>query len=147
MRTILVIGATGQQGGSVVRHLLANGEFAVRCLVRDDTSEKALKLVEQGATVVKGDLNDVDSLVQAASDCYGVFGVTNFWDKDCGYEKEIQHGKNIGTACKTANVKHLVFSTLDRNSDVPHFESKVIAEDYIKSIGVPLTSMVTRFYF
>jgi uncharacterized protein YbjT (DUF2867 family) len=147
IRSILVIGATGQQGGSVVRHLLKNKSFKVRALVRYSNSDKAQALLKSGTELVVGDLNDVDSLVVAMKDCYGVFAVTNFWDPSVGYEGEIQHAKNIGDACKRANIKHLVFSTLDRESDVPHFESKVKGEDYIRSLGVPMTSLVTSFYF
>jgi uncharacterized protein YbjT (DUF2867 family) len=146
-KTILVIGSTGQQGGSVVRHLLQDNTFAVRALVRDVNSEKAKSLLKQGVSVVQGDLNDVPSLVSAMTNCYGVFGVTNFWDPSVGYDGEVRQTKNIAIACKTTGVQHLVYSTLDRNSDVAHFESKVQGEDYIKSLGVPLTCLVTSFYF
>jgi len=78
--------------------------------------------------------------------CYGVFGITNFWDPSVGYDGEIKQGKNIGDACKLANIQHLVYSALDRNTGVPHAESKVIAEDYIKTC-VPTTSLITSFYF
>ncbi len=146
LQTILVIGATGQQGGSVVRHLLKDGTFKVRALVRYVNSDKAQELLNHGVELVTGDLNDVDSLTSAMNGCYGVFGVTNFWDPSVGYDGEIQQAKNIGDACKRAGVQHLVYSTLDRNSNVPHFESKVVGEDYIKSLGVPLTCLVTSFY-
>jgi uncharacterized protein YbjT (DUF2867 family) len=78
--------------------------------------------------------------------CYGVFGVTNFWDPSVGYDGEIRQGKNLAKACKRAGIQHLVYSTLDYNSDVPHFESKVLAETYMKTC-VPTTSLVTSFYF
>lgn len=146
LQTILVIGATGQQGGSVLRQLLKDNTFAVRALVRNPNSTVAQDLLKNGAELVVGDLNDVDSLTGAMTGCYGVFGVTNFWDPTVGYNGEVQQAKNIGDACKRANVQHLVYSTLDRNSDVPHFESKVVGEDYIKSLGVPLTCLVTSFY-
>ena len=74
-KTILVIGATGQQGGSVVRHLVNDGSFKVRALVR------SLDKVKEHSTDVQyvvGDLNDVESLCNAMKNCYGVFGVTNF---------------------------------------------------------------------
>jgi len=109
-------------------------------------NEKAKELFDQGVQLVMGDLNDVDSLVHAMDGCYGVFGVTNYWDPTVQYDGEIQQGKNLGDACKRAGIQHLVFSTLDRNSNVPHFESKVIGEDYMKA-QVPTTSLVTSFYF
>lgn len=146
-KTILVVGATGKQGGSVARYLLKDGTFAVRCLVRSLESNASKELFNQGAQLVKGDLNNVDSLVNALRGVYGVFGVTNYWDPTVGYEGEIQQSKNLGDAALKAGVSHLVFSSLDRNSGVHHFESKVIGEDYIKSLGVPLTSLITSFYF
>jgi uncharacterized protein YbjT (DUF2867 family) len=147
MKTILVIGATGHQGGSVVRYLLNDGSFKIKALVRNSNSLDKVKIQFPTVECVMGDLNSTDSLANAMQGCYGVFGVTNFWDHSVGYEGEIQHSKNIGDACKMAGVQHLVFSTLDRNSGVPHFESKVIGEDYIRSIGVPMTTLVTSFYF
>ena len=139
-KTILVIGATGKQGGSVMRYLINDGTFNVRAFVRSKKSDIKCESVV-------GNLNDVVSLCNAMEDCYGVFAVTNFWDPSVGYEGEIEHAKNIGDACKMMNIKHLVFSTLDRDSNVPHFESKVIGEDYIKSLKIPTTCLVTSFYY
>lgn len=145
-KTILVTGATGKQGSSVVEHLLKDGSFTVRCLLRNVESAQAKELFNKGVQIVKGDLENVDELTAAMEGCYGVFGVTNFWDPVVGYEGEIRHGKNLGKACKWAGVHHLVYSTLDYDSDVPHFESKVLAEAYMKTC-VPTTSLVTSFYF
>ena len=78
-------------------------------------------------------------------DC--VFGVTNFWDPSVGYDGEIRQCRNLADACKRVGIKHLVYSTLDRNSDVPHFQSKVEGEDYMRSLGLPLTCLCTSFYF
>lgn len=149
MRTILVIGATGQQGGSVLRHLYENGSFHVKAMVRDVNSEKAnaLKQKYPNISLVTGDLNDVESLINAMNGCYGVFGVTNFWDPSVGYDGEIRQGKNIGDACKKANVQHLVFSTLEGGTGVAHLESKSIAENYIRSIGVHMTALYTSAYY
>lgn len=149
MKTILVIGATGQQGGSVLYHLYENGTFHVKAMVRDVNSEKAKVLKERypNISLVVGDLNDVDSLIKAMEGCYGVFGVTNFWDPSVGYDGEIRQGKNIGDACKNANVQHLVFSTLDGGTGVAHLESKSIAANYIRSIGVHMTSLYTSAYY
>jgi uncharacterized protein YbjT (DUF2867 family) len=143
---ILVLGATGYQGGSVARYLLADGTFSVRCMVRS-LSDKTQSLFNQGAEIVKGDLNDVKSLERAMEGAYGVFAVTNFWE--CGYAGEIQQGKNICEALRrNPGVKHLVWSTLDRNSEVPHFESKVIIEDEMRSLPIQYQSyLVTSFYF
>lgn len=149
MKSILVIGATGQQGGSVLRFLYENGSFHIKAMVRDLNSDKAKALIEKypNVTLVLGDLNDVASLTNAMEGCYGVFGVTNFWDPSVGYDGEIRQGKNIGDACKNANVKHLVFSTLEGGTGVAHLESKSIAETYIRSLGVPMTALYTSAYF
>ena len=157
-RTILVIGASGNQGGSVARHLMEDGTFTVRAMVRGSaTNAQSLNKIKNlidlnsklgcALEVADADLNDTDSMVKAMEGCYGVFAVTNFWDPSVGYDGEIKQGKNVADACKLAGVQHVVFSTLDRNSDVPHFESKVIVEDYMKSLHLPLTCLVTSFYF
>lgn len=145
-KTILVTGGTGKQGSSVVEFLLKDGTFNVRCMLRNVDSPSAKVLFNKGIQVVKGDLENVESMVNVMEGCYGVFGVTNFWDPATGYDGEIRQGKNLGKACKRAGVQHLVYSTLDYNSDVPHFESKVLAEEYMKKC-VPTTSLVTSFYF
>src|ERR1700760_2410655 len=89
---ILVTGATGAQGGSVAYALLQTGRFAVRCLTRNIASGKALALQQAGAQLVQGDLDDKQSLLRAMQGCYGVFGVTNFWEH---YEKEFRLGENL----------------------------------------------------
>ncbi len=91
-KIILVTGATGGQGGSVARHLLEEGRFAVRAFTRNVGSPQALALEAAGAEIVQGDLADKESLVAAMQGCYGVFGVTNFWEH---YDKELDHGKNL----------------------------------------------------
>lgn len=145
-KTILVVGASGQQGGSVAKYLLEDGTFKVRCLLRNIESDAAKKFFNDGAELVKGNLNSVESLVKAMQGCYGVFGVTNFWDPSIGFDGEIKHGKNMADACQQAGVQCFVFSTLDGNSNVPHFESKFQVEQYAKT-RVPTISLVTSFYF
>ena len=148
-KTILVIGATGKQGSSVAEALLEDRTFQVRCMIRGikDTNIVQLdNLIKQGAQLVYGDLENVESLVNAMDGCYGVFAVTNFWDPKVGYEGEISQGRYLAKAAKKAGIQHMVYSTLDQNSDVPHFESKVSAERYITR-AVPTTSLVTSFYY
>src|SRR5688500_18323400 len=108
-KTILVIGATGAQGGGVARHLLARGEFAVRALTRNTGSESAQKLRELGAEVVQGTLDDRASLRAAMKDVYGVFGVTSYWEH---FQKEVEQGRNLIIAVAGASVEHFVFSSL-----------------------------------
>jgi uncharacterized protein YbjT (DUF2867 family) len=148
---ILVTGATGAQGGSVARHLLQRRKFAVRALTRNPDSEKALALKEAGAEIVKGDLDDIESLKAALNGVYGVFGVTNFWEH---FEKEAQQGRNLVDAVAAANVEHFVFSTLPNAKkltngelDVPHFDIKGQLEEYARSRGLKATFVHVAFYF
>lgn len=149
-KVIVVTGATGQQGGSVVRFLLEDGTFSVRALTRNADSDQAKELAAKGVEVVTGNLHDVEGLKKAFTGAYGVFGTTNFWDpKEGGYEKEIQQGKNLIDAAKAANVSHFVWSTLEDTDPikVPHFDSKARIDDYLQASGVPRTSLYTSFYY
>jgi uncharacterized protein YbjT (DUF2867 family) len=150
-KKILVVGATGMQGGSVARHLLADGKFDVRCLTRNPGSEKAAVLEKAGAEVVNGDLDDVESLDRALQGCYGVFGVTNFWEH---FDKEFQQGKNLVDAVKRADVGHFVFSTLPYvkkitkgDLEVPHFDAKGRLEEYARGLGLNVTFVNVAFYY
>src|SRR5690348_14939899 len=106
-RSILVIGATGAQGGSVASHLLSGGKFHVRCLTRNPASDRAVALRSAGAEIVRGDLDDPITLRAAMAGCYGVFGVTNFWEH---FQREQQHGRNLIEAVAAAGIAHFVFS-------------------------------------
>ena len=150
-KIVLVTGATGAQGGSVARHLLADGRFAVRCLSRNPGAERALALREAGAEVVQGDLDNIANLRAAMEDCYGVFGVTNYWEH---FEKEYQQGKNLVDAVATSNVKHFIFSTLpyvgkitNGKLEVPHFDIKGQLEGHARDLGLPATFVHVAFYF
>jgi len=150
--TILVTGATGAQGGSVARHLLAKGGYAVRCLTRNPDSEKATALKQAGAELVRGDFEDLDSLRAALDGCHGVFGVTNFWEH---FGKEYEQGKNLVDAVAAAeSVKHFVFSTLPGAKKisggelyVPHFDIKAQLEDHARERGLPATFVHVAFYY
>ncbi|GJJ10506.1 hypothetical protein Clacol_004732 [Clathrus columnatus] len=138
-KTIAVMGATGRQGGSVARFLLNDGTFAVKVLTQ---------LIAKGAEVARADLDDVETLKKAFEGVYGVFGMTNFWEPGVGYEREIRQGKNLVDAAKAKNVKHFVWSTLDRDTAKPaHWESKAEVNDYLIASGVPWTSLYTSFFF
>ncbi|MGC4100745.1 NmrA/HSCARG family protein [Ferruginibacter sp.] len=150
-QTILVIGATGAQGGSVAKELLTQKKFAVRILTRNPTSDNALALIQQGAAVVKGNLDDKESLKEAMKDCYGVFGVTNFWEH---YQNEYQQGKNLVDAVKESNIEHFVFHTLPSYFElskgkypVPHCDQKAALQEYAKSVGVKATFLRVAFYY
>ena len=135
--TVLVIGATGQQGGAVARNLLRDG-WEVRALVRNPNKEEAQALRKQGAQLVQGDLYDRSSLAAALKGAYGVFSVQNFWLLDVGYEGEIKQGKLLADLAKEADIQHFVYSSVGaahRGMGQKHFESKWIVERYLKELG------------
>jgi uncharacterized protein YbjT (DUF2867 family) len=146
--TILVTGATGNQGGSVARHLLSQGKFKVRAMVRDENKPAARALKQLGAELAIADFNDRASIDRALQGVYGVFAVQDF--RDDGVEVEIQQGKALVDAAKAANVRHFVYSSVgsaERNTGVPHFDSKFQIEEYIRSIGLPYTILRPVFFF
>jgi uncharacterized protein YbjT (DUF2867 family) len=148
---ILVTGATGAQGGSVVRALLNENKFAIRCLTRNAASEKALALKALGAEIVEGSMDDVESLTAAMQGCYGVFGVTNFWEH---FENEYIHGKNLVDAVNRSGIQHFVFSTLPHYHklsngvlSVPHCDLKAALEQYARNLNLPATFVHVAFYY
>jgi uncharacterized protein YbjT (DUF2867 family) len=146
-RLILVTGATGNQGGAVARHLLQHGNFTVRTFVRDPNKPAAQALQQAGAELVVGDLNDRDSLDRALQGAYGVFSVQNFQE---GLDTEIRQGKALADAAKAAGVQHFVYSSVgsaERNTGIPHFDSKFQVEEYIRAIGLPYTIMRPVYFF
>jgi uncharacterized protein YbjT (DUF2867 family) len=143
---ILVFGATGQQGGAVVRHLLAHG-WKVRALVRDLSKASAQELKHQGVDIVQGNLNHPASLHTAMESIYGVFSVQTF--ADAGVEAEERQGKAVVDAAQEAGVSHFVYSSVggaERESGVPHFESKWRIENYIRERGLPATILRPAFF-
>lgn len=137
----LVTGATGAQGGAVVRALLDRG-WAVRALVRDRAKPAARALEALGAQLVAGDLDDPDSLRAAARDTDAVFSVQPSDMTAPDPETEVRQGRNVADAAAVAGVGHLVYSSVGaapRGSGVLHFETKAEIEAYIRSIGVPAT--------
>jgi uncharacterized protein YbjT (DUF2867 family) len=143
-KLILVIGATGQQGGAVI-NALQKTDYALRAFVRprtstDPKSEKVKRLEQQGVQIAEGDLDELNSLVQAMAGAYGVFSVTTFQDR--GVRVEEERGKRVADVAKEAGVRHFVYSSVggaERNSGVPHFESKWHVEQHIRAIGLPHT--------
>lgn len=136
---IVVSGATGQQGGAVARHLLKRG-FRVRALTRNPEQEKAEALARRGAEVVKANLHDRASLDRPLSGAYGAYSVQTFFEE--GVESEIRQGKIFADAAKGAGIKHVVYSSVigaDRQTGIPHFESKWEIEEHIRKLGLPAT--------
>ncbi len=150
-KIILVTGATGAQGGGVARHLLKQGRYTVRCLTRHPQSPQAFALQQAGAQVIGGDMDDEQSLKRAVEGCYGVYGVTNYWEH---FENEYQQGKNLVDAVAASHVKHFVLSTLPHASlisngtlPVPHFDAKARLEGYARSRVPDTTFLHAAFYF
>jgi uncharacterized protein YbjT (DUF2867 family) len=141
---IVVTGATGLQGSAVSRQLLAQG-WQVRGLTRNARSKKTAALAASGAQVVQGDMADPTTLGPAFAGAYGVYSVQNTMVS--GVLGEIQQGKNVANAARQANVQHVVYGyvvygsagTGACNTGVPSWDSKIVIEDHVKSLGLPLT--------
>jgi uncharacterized protein YbjT (DUF2867 family) len=143
---ILVSGATGQQGGAVARHLLRHG-FQVRALTRRLEQAAARALADQGAQVVQGDFEDRASLARALEGAYGAYSVQDV--ATAGVEREIAQGKAFADAARDAHVKHLVYSSVgaaERNTGIPHFDSKWEIEEHIRSLGLSATILRPVFF-
>ena len=146
-RPILVTGATGNQGGAIARHLLQRGKFKVRAMVRDPQKPAAQALKQAGAELVQGDFNDQASLDQAVQGAYGVFSMQDFRE---GAAVEVLHGKAIADAAAAAGIQHFVYSSVgsaQRQTGVPHFDSKFQVEDHIRATALPYTIMRPVFFF
>ncbi|MER7779718.1 NmrA/HSCARG family protein [Streptomyces sp. NPDC096191] len=138
--TILVLGGTGRQGGAVTRELLRRGH-TVHALVRDPAKEQARELREAGAVLVRGDMDDEASLTAAMRDVHGVFSVQTFRGPG-GVEAEERQGRAVADAAVRAGVRHFVYSSVggaDRDTQVPHFESKLRVEQYLRTLDLPTT--------
>jgi len=164
-KIIAVVGATGAQGGGLVRAILndPNGSYSVRAITRDPNSTKARELAKLGAEVVAANLDDVESLKRAFAGADGAFLVTFFWDHFSA-EREQEEVRKMIEAVKHANVKHVIWSTLEDTrkwvplSDnrmptlqgkykVPHFDGKGEADQFFRDAGIPTTFLLTSFYW
>ncbi|KAH7115187.1 putative NmrA family transcriptional regulator [Dendryphion nanum] len=156
-KLITVFGATGNQGGSVIRHILADATlsktFKIRGITRDVTKPAAQALAKQGVETVKADLSSKASLTDAIRGSHTVFLVTNYWES-ASYDIEVTQGKNVVDIAKEEGVQHLIFSSLlsvkkatnGRLSHVPHFDGKADIEEYIKQSGVPGTFFLPGYF-
>ena len=164
-KIIAVVGATGAQGGGLVRAILSdvNSGFTARALTRKLNSDRATELAKLGANVVAADLDEIESLKRAFEGAYGAFCVTNFWEH-FSPEKELAQATNMAHAAKEAGLEHVIWSTfedtrqsvpLDDNRmptlmgkyKVPHFDGKGEANQVFTDMGVPTTFLLTAFYW
>jgi uncharacterized protein YbjT (DUF2867 family) len=144
-RTILVTGATGKQGGAVLRHLRARG-FPVRALTRDP-DKPAARALAGGVEVVRGDLENAPTVARALEGVYGVFAVQTPFEG--GTEAEERQGKALASAAERAQVSHFVYSSVgsaDRHTGIPHFENKFRIEEHIRGLGLPYTILRPVFF-
>ena len=164
-KLITVFGATGAQGGGLIRAILndKNSEFAVRAVTRDINSDKAKELDSMGAELFAGDIDHPESVRKAMEGAYGAFCVTFFW-AHFSPETEMQHAKYMADAAKATGLKHVIWSTLEDTrkhiplSDnrmptlqgkykVPHFDAKGESDNYFIEAGVPTTFLLASFYW
>ena len=164
-KTIAVMGATGAQGGGLVRAIQADksGPFRARAITRDPGSDKAKALAALGAEVVAANIDEPESLKKAFAGAHGVYCVTVFWDH-FSVEKEMAEVRNMAQAAKQAGVQHAIWSTLEDSrkfiplSDdrmptlqgkykVPHFDGKGESDHFFTDAGVPTTFLLTSFYW
>jgi uncharacterized protein YbjT (DUF2867 family) len=139
IQSVLVTGATGQQGGAVARALLSSGH-RVKALTRKPDSDGARQLAAAGAEIVAGDLGDSASVVEAASDVDTMFLMGNSYE--AGIAEETRQGILAADAAKTAGIGHLIYSSVadaDKNTGIPHFESKYLVEQHVAGLGIPYT--------
>jgi len=164
-KIIAVAGATGAQGGGLVRAIAADrsGRFAARALTRDVGSAKAKALAALGAEVVAADVDDEASLRRAFEGAHGAYCVTFYWDH-FSPEKELAEAGALARAAKAEGVKHAIWSTLEDTRrlvpltdtrmptlmgkyKVPHFDAKGEANHFFSDAGVPTTFLLTSFYW
>ena len=141
-----MIGATGQQGGSVARQLLEKGH-RVRAFTRNADSSAARQIESLGAELAEGDAEDRESVIRAAVGVDAVYAMTTFFES--GLEAEVRQGRTIADAVKAAGVDHFLYASVanaDRSTGIPHFDSKYEIEKHIKLLGIPHT-IVAPVYF
>ena len=164
-KIITVFGATGAQGGGLVRAICSdpNSEFTARAVTRDINSDKAKELAKLGAEVVYGDLGNVESVHKALEGAYGAFFVTFFW-AHFSPEQEKAEAAVFAKAAKDAGIKHAIWSTLEDTRElvplhddrmptlkeiykVPHFDAKGESNKLFTEAGVPTTFFHASFYW
>jgi uncharacterized protein YbjT (DUF2867 family) len=164
-RIIVVVGATGNQGGGLARAILSDkdGPFAVRATTRDVNSVKAKELAKLGAEVVAANVDHVETLKRAFEGAYGAYCVTFYWSH-FSPERETANARALAEAAKAAGIQHAIWSTFEDTrksvplSDgrmptlmgkykVPHFDAKAEADHFFTDLGVPTTFLLTSFYW
>lgn len=145
-KLIVVVGATGGQGGGVVNALLYNPDYRVRGITRNTNSDKSRALTAKGVKMVQADQKDEESRVRAFDGATAIFAVTDYYDfffergKDASIELEYLYWTNLAkAAAKTPTLETYIWSTLPDTSAitggeaiVPHFKGKGQVDSFIK---------------
>ncbi len=164
-KIIAVVGATGAQGGGLVRAIQndSSGGFTARALTRDVNSGRAKELAKLGAEVVAADVDDAESLKRAFEGAHGAYCVTFFW-AHFSPEKEQAGARAMAEAAKHAGLQHVIWSTLEDTRQwvpldddrmptlmgqykVPHFDAKGEANQIFTDLSLPVTFLLTSFYW
>lgn len=164
-KIITIFGATGAQGGGLAHAILQdkNSSFAVRAVTRDINSDKAKALAQLGAELVVADIDDKQSVENALRGAYGAFFVTFFW-AHFSAEKEKTEAAIFVEAAKQADLKHIIWSTLEDTREyvplsdqrmptlqgqykVPHFDGKGESDKLFIAAGLPTTFLLASFYW
>ena len=145
-RLLVVFGATGQQGGSVVDYVLKefSKEYRVRGVTRDLSKPAAQALQQKGVDVVKGDVEDKESLKQVMQGAHAVFAITTTVYDHLLKQREISQGKAMADAAVAAGVSYFIFSTLPHAGKISggklqkldHFDAKAEVEEYIRNLPI-----------
>lgn len=146
---VLVTGATGNQGGAVVDHLLRRDEeFDVYGLTRDPESDAAQSLSDRGVDVVRGNLEDPGTYRDHVAEVDAVFAVTNFWTH--GYDSQVRQGRDLATVAAEEGIRHFVFSGVgshDRDTGIPHFDSCQEIDRHVQDLDLPATVLKPVFFY
>ncbi len=146
-KTILVTGATGQQGGAVTRALVEQG-YHVRAMTRRPDGDEARDLFDLGVTVVQADLDDADSLARVLRGAWGVFSVQNTWEAGVAMEEE--QGKRLAEVARKSGVEAFVYSSVasaDRDTGIPHFDNKRRVEEVVQAYRFPSSVILRPVFF
>jgi uncharacterized protein YbjT (DUF2867 family) len=156
-KILTVFGATGNQGGSVIRAILddpvLSAEFKIRGVTRDVKKQASRDLEVRGVEMVQADMASPEAAAPAVQGAHTVFVVTNFWES-MSAATEIAQGKAVTDAAKAAGVQHLIFSSLinaaqasnGRLSHISHFDGKAEIAVYMQDSGVPTTFVLPGLF-
>ncbi|KAI1424194.1 hypothetical protein F5Y12DRAFT_465645 [Xylaria sp. FL1777] len=157
VKLLTVFGATGQQGGALIEHILETptlfAEFALRGITRDASKTAAMALRERGVEIVEADLNIPSTLVGAVAGSHTVFAVTNFWES-ASAAVEISQGKAIADAAVAAGANQIIWSSLrsvkemtgGKVTTMEHFDSKAEVEAYIRTLNIKSTFFMPGWF-